>query len=241
MNTTEVIVGRMYTGNGNYPNIGDTVIAHEIGGAEAWNDEPCVVTAIDRTLGIINGEFKSHQKPDDTVEFGFRIWSPANPVTAADVQIAEPEMDIDAYKLAIEALNREIASLKADVERVNNQSDSWRTVATNNATDFDAVGKALMEEAENRNWCNEYDEFVERVNSNLIRNALPVREQEYEVEIEVIGSLTTTTTVSVTATSQEAANEMVENDMDSYVDPDEILTDAARNVSFDIEYVNIVH
>lgn len=216
MNTTETIVGRMSTANSNYPNVGDTVIAHEIGGAEAWNDEPCVVTSTDRIAQTITGEFKSKQKPDDTLSLSFRVWSPANPVTAADVQ---PEPDVDALKLAVAALTAEKERLEREVEWSNNRARTY-------ATDFHTVGEALMQEAENRNWCDEYDQFVETVNGQTSLLDLPVREREYEITVTGTAILSWSHNITVTARSVDDAIEMVENDPSTFFDIDEAATDA---------------
>lgn len=219
MNTTEIIVGRMSAANSNYPNIGDTVIAHEIRGAEMWNDEPCVVTAIDTYNNIITGEFKSKQKPDDTISLSFQIWSPANPVTAADVRTAEPEMDIDAYKLAIEALNKQVADLTTERDRYQSNADAY-------SQDFYTVGEALMQEAERRGWCDEYDEFVESVQGNLSRLELPTRQQEYEVTVTGTAVVSWSHTVTVTAKSEDDAISMVEDCPSDYFDTDEAANDS---------------
>lgn len=209
------------------------------------------------STSVMAAEVKSLQKPDDTIELLFEQYevvapnAEASPVLRRDGLNAD-DSHVNSYKIGaaevVTPANATYGDLYAVITALSNDLAQERTANANRRevivqmhNDFDAVGEALKDEAENRNWCDEYDQFVERVNAGLTRMILPVREQEYEVEVEVTGTLTTTTTVFVTATSQEAANEMVDEDMDSYVDPDEILTDAARNVSFDIEYVNIVH
>lgn len=66
---------------------------------------------------------------------------------------------------------------------------------------LDALGQALLQQAINRDWCGEYDEFAEEW-------GLPTRKQEYTV----------TMTVQVSALTQEAATEIVASGvaLDSY-------------------------
>lgn len=80
-------------------------------------------------------------------------------------------------------------------------------VRSEHASDIESIGNALLEEAESRGWCSEYDEFVEGLNGRLTYD-LPVREREYEVEIDVTYRMT----VSVTARSEDEALEAAEDD-----------------------------
>jgi hypothetical protein len=103
------------------------------------------------------------------------------------------------------------------------------------------IGQTLMEEAENRGWCDEYDSFIEAVNASLPADmTLPKRIQAYEVEIEVQISHTVYTTVEVMATSQAAANSMVEDDPESYVNAEEIIgDDLAMSGGYDTVEINL--
>lgn len=85
---------------------------------------------------------------------------------------------------------------------INRQIESLRQ---RYARDIEVIGEALLEEAENRDWCNEYDEFVEGVNSRLGME-LPEREREFNVEVEATYSLT----VPVTARNADEARERAE-------------------------------
>lgn len=146
-----------------------------------------------------------------------------------DLSTQEPEpQDADVAEL-----QRKIDGLVRNLEEARRDRDNLRTRAAAYAEDFDTVGTMLLEEAERRGWCSDYDEFVDTVNGKLGMLSLPEREQEYEVEVTVTGTLTTTTTVTVMARSQEDADTIVEENMDEYVDAEDILTDAARSASFD--------
>lgn len=72
--------------------------------------------------------------------------------------------------------------------------------------DIERIGRALIEQADSRDWCSEYDEIVKSLNRRL-NVPLPTREKDYTV--------TFTVTVSVTAVgrdeAREMANEMMSN------------------------------
>lgn len=96
-------------------------------------------------------------------------------------------------------------------------------VRAEHASDIEVIGNALQEEAESRDWCSEYDEFVEGVNMRLSME-LPVREREYEVEIDVTYRMT----VSVTARSEDEALEAAEEE--EVVDHDSAHAWTMRNI-----------
>lgn len=99
---------------------------------------------------------------------------------------------------------------------------------------IDMLSRAAIEVAEKNNYCSEYDSVVDEVNRILASNghglvSLAPREREYEVEVEITSTIVATTTVTVTATSEEAASELVEEYVDDYTDPVELLVGEIRN------------
>jgi hypothetical protein len=50
--------------------------------------------------------------------------------------------------------------------------------------DIGRIGSDLMEEAERRDWCNEYDEFVSELNRHLV-NPLPERERPHRIHFDI--------------------------------------------------------
>lgn len=96
------------------------------------------------------------------------------------------------------------------------------------------VGQRLLDEAEQRGWCAEFDEIIDDVNSELPAGfELPTRVRNFVVEVTVTGTHTTTTTVTVEAKSEDEAQSMVDDDPDSYFDADEVLTDSVRYDAWD--------
>lgn len=108
-------------------------------------------------------------------------------------------------------------------------------------SDHDKISTSLREEAENRGWCGEYNDFCERVNSTLEMSELQPLEQEYEVEVEVKAEISTRYTLMVTATSPEAAQSMVEDDPDMFFDPADAALDAAKTEGWDDYEVSLAY
>ena len=192
------------------PIIGQRVRIYDIDVHSDYEGHEATVasTSVDATMYY--AEVKSIQKPDDTLQVRFASYEEI---------AAEPEPDVDALKLAIAALTTEKERLERDVQTLRTRADTY-------ATDFSIVGEALMQEAENRNWCDEYDRFAENVNGHTSLLDLPVREQEYEVVVTGTAIVSWSHNITVTARSADNAIEMVENDHSMYFDLDEVATDA---------------
>lgn len=78
------------------------------------------------------------------------------------------------------------------------------TVQRQHRKDIETIGDALIAEADNRGWCEAYDEFVKGVNRNLTVD-LKERIKEYDVEVRV----STTFFIRVEATTEDGARESV--------------------------------
>ena len=75
----------------------------------------------------------------------------------------------------------------------------------NHVGDIGVIGKALRDEADERDWCDDYDNFVQEVNKHL-HVELPVREHDYVVT----ATFSVTLRYTVSAQSEDDAREMGE-------------------------------
>ena len=102
------------------------------------------------------------------------------------------------------------------------QWDAWsdaRDWTLDSQWDVRHLIDATMREAqEAHDWCTEYDDAVEVLNSRLHVGFLTMPEREREFTVHLTVTRTYSTSVSVTASSDDDASEIVENDADSYVD-----------------------
>ena len=70
------------------------------------------------------------------------------------------------------------------------------------------IGERLIREAEDRDWCDEFDRFVESVNNEIpSRFALPTRRREYEVTWSETVTVTVDRSVTVIADNPDDAIE----------------------------------
>jgi hypothetical protein len=113
--------------------------------------------------------------------------------------------DVPALRDIIERLSNELA----DTKRSNNDATRYMNEYR---SDIDTIGGALMEEAERRGWCSEYDEFVESVNQSLTRASLPTRERVYEVTWTEIYRVIVGRSGTYTAASEDDAIDLARDE-----------------------------
>jgi hypothetical protein len=89
------------------------------------------------------------------------------------------------------------------VESIQRQYDNARN---HHADDISAIGTALMQEAEERDWCSVYDNFVKDLNSRL-HVELDTRVQDYDIELVVQVKFTGTFEASCEGDALELARD----------------------------------
>ena len=127
--------------------------------------------------------------------------------------------DLDvATPPSVEVLQEQVRTLETNVERLQEQlhtSDEQRRQAEQrHRDDIALIGETLIEEANRRDWCGQYDEAVDSLNESLSVQ-LPLRERDYTVAVPV------TIYIQVTACGdEEAAQEAGEiaNQIETRVD-----------------------
>jgi hypothetical protein len=87
-------------------------------------------------------------------------------------------------------------------DRLNFSNDAYRAI--------EIIGERLLQESQDRGWCDEFDRIIDEVNESLPGPfALPVREKEYEVTWEETVTVTVSRSTLVTARNEEDAIEQV--------------------------------
>jgi hypothetical protein len=153
-------------------------------------------------------------------------------VTDADGRTAY--ISADCLELAEDTST--IESLKALLENTKKQAESYRVTLE---TAWQSIGGLLNDEAEDRDWCEQYVEFQDNtdaivsrhVQAELTRRSLPILtipelprlEKEYEVSAEYSIEVTVRLSPSVTATSQNQAEEDIENSDQDHIDTDDVI------------------
>lgn len=94
--------------------------------------------------------------------------------------------------------------------------------------DIATIGDCLLSEAEDRQWCSDYDDIVEKLNANLYGD-LPVRKRDYTVRVSV------QVDIDVSAANEDEARELakeIARRAESAVDS----TDGVRTSEWDSSY-----
>jgi len=195
------------------PAVGARVRAYDIPAFLPYEGQEVMVTDVGGTFAY--AEFKSMQKPDDTVRLGFNSYEVVSAAeTADDRRHAE--------------LQAKITQLEADNSRMSSRIYSY-------CEDINTIGTLLLEEAERRGWCAEFDDFVEKVNQALTIAVLPDREQEFEIVVRGTAFVSWSHTVMVTAKNEEEAISMVEDDPSGYMELDDVVAEAVDDGFDNIE------
>ena len=156
----------------------------------------------------VTGEVKSRQKPDDTEQVAFNM--PTN------TSILLPWTFAEAVAYPDESERR--ATLFHDFHRVSVRLWEMTREKRDYSSDIELIGSMLENEAESRNWCSEYDQFIDRFNAESKIAFIDPREKDFDVTVDVTVTMTVPVTISVTARSGEDAEALVSDDASSYID-----------------------
>ena len=145
----------------------------------------------------ITGEVKSRQKPDDTEQ----------------VQFDNPQLGLSMpWVFASSAFTPDEAEDRAtrfhEFHRVSVNLADYQRLKNDYYKDIELLADMLREEAENRNWCEEYDNFVDNFNSQSKVATIEPRTNDYEVEVTFDICIRVTNSV---VTSARNADEAVDN------------------------------
>ena len=140
---------------------------------------------------------------------------------AADIIMLSQE-DITVRNLITKLINlhRELDDARRNNIGLSNMLDASRT---NHAEDIALIGERLIEESDERNWCEEFDEIIDDINVRLHAD-LPIRRKEFEVRVNY--SVYASSSVTVTARNEDDAVASVRDNFDSYIDVMEGIQDS---------------
>lgn len=92
--------------------------------------------------------------------------------------------------------------------------EEYNEILHQNATlrdDIDIIKNALRDEADERDWCSDYNVFIDEINSQLQAVQLNPLEREYEVEVVLTRKQTVTTYIRIDARTELEAISIVED------------------------------
>lgn len=150
-------------------------------------------------------------------------------------RVQELETNVLAQASTIEARDREIEGLRQEADALRRSRDE--ALNTNRMTheafehDINVIGYRLIQESNDRGWCEQFDAIIEEVNNQLCgQYPLPIREQEFELLVRVRATCYTSKVVTVRASTLDQAVDMVKDDPCEYLEASEMIEDG-----FDVE------
>ena len=197
-----------------------------------WSDQGNEGTKYDQPKAWIIGEVKSRQKPDDTERVRFRAchsphllyWLFAESTSLGSNEINFPSSE----RAANPGRNR----LFHDFQLTHARLDHVQSDLNDYKSDFNLVGEMLTHEAQNRDWCDEYDSFVEHFNSKSKIAHIDERRNDYEVEVEMEVTMRIKTHVLTEARNADDAVDNVRDMDESDIDFD--LHNHLTNFDYDV-------
>jgi len=107
-------------------------------------------------------------------------------------------------------------TVELQIERLNASVSYWedryRQEAKRHIEDIKTIGERLIDEADQRGWCDEYDKMVDDLNTKLHLD-LPLRNREYEVSVSFTVHMNVTVTAHTPEDAQSMANDMIEYEL----------------------------
>ena len=148
----------------------------------------------------VTGEVKSVQKPDDTEQVRFSVHSPyvLHWLFPQASSLYRNEMDVPCRNLAF----HEFYNLAAHVSKLQVSNNNY-------SSDIELIGDMLQNEAENRNWCEEYDRFIDGFNDKSKIAFIPPRSHDYYVDVEVEYTIRVRDVVYTSARNEDEAVDYV--------------------------------
>lgn len=109
----------------------------------------------------------------------------------------------------------EVERLSAEVTNLTARLAASSELCRKQSNDVDRIGELLIEEAESRDWCSDYDRWVNDTNSRLSVFELPTRAKDYDV------ALTYTVTIYATVNACDASS-AVDEAYEAFDEPGEV-------------------
>lgn len=150
----------------------------------------------------VHGEVKSRQKPDDTEHVRFMAGGPEILNWMFPENSPLGDKDIVSRNLAFH-------EFQVIAARLNHESHDKASYMS----DVNLIGSMLEDEATDRNWCEEYDQFINVFNEKSKVAYIEPRSYDYEVEVDVEVTLRITQMVTTSAANADEAHANV-SDMD---------------------------
>jgi hypothetical protein len=145
---------------------------------------------------------------------------------------------LDESPSPAEVVSQLVRGVRAQTARADDAEQRVTDAEARHRKDIATIGEDLIEVADRRGWCSDYDDFVEGLNGRLTVS-LPERQQDYEVEVEI--TYRRRMTVSATRSFSDEELRQLVSDRDETSNPHNDLLQAVVDESDEIHSWKVVN
>ena len=163
------------------------------------------------------------------VEVSSHVMRTYTEMSQYDIDIKSVLTRMNNYMRRAEEAEEKLRQMTDIAAKHQTQATEWKNLYDDqkqkHIEDIQTIGDRLIEESNERNWCEEFDDIIEQVNQKMHIPLAP-RKQDFEVTVYVTVSVSQE--VTVTARNEDEALQLVKDNPMEFVDVDDALYEELR-------------
>ena len=162
--------------------------------------------------GKITAVYAEFSRGSYTVEYHFTEWETLDQTTFLPVEHPFDKFTPEELKASLIAVQKQYFDEQAKNVRLEKEFSEFKDAAFKLR---DVVGERLIEESNDRGWCAEFDQIIEKINEGLRWDLqLPTRQKTYNVTYREEFTVSVTRNKKIVAASEKDAIEQAKNEYD---------------------------
>ena len=162
--------------------------------------------------GSFSSLYAEFSRGSYVVEYHFTEWETLDQTTFLPVEHPLDKFTPEELKASLLAVQKQYFDEQAKNVAMEKEFSEFKDAAFKLR---DVVGERLIEESNERDWCDEFDRIIRVINTQLRSDLqLPTRRKKYNVTYREEFSVTVEKNMEITADSEEDAIEQARNDYD---------------------------
>jgi len=171
------------------------------------------VTKVNKEVdGKISAVYAEFSRGSYVVEYHFTEWETLDQTTFLPVEHPFDKLTPEELKASLIAVQKQYFDSQDKRVKLEREFSEFKDAAFKLR---DVVGERLIEESNERDWCVEFDQIIEKINEGLRWDLqLPTRQKTYNVTYREEFSVTVEKNMEITAASEEDAIEQARSNYD---------------------------
>ena len=162
--------------------------------------------------GSFNSLYAEFSRGSYTVEYHFTEWETLDQTTFLPVEHPLDKFNPEELKGSLLAVQKQYFDEQAKNVRLETEFSEFKDAAYKLR---DVVGERLIEESNDREWCDEFDRIISDINDQLHWDLqLPIRDKTYNVTYREEFTVSVERNMDIVAASEEDAIEQAKNEYD---------------------------